>query len=64
MESWEVNGAILKKPITSMERDEKEGGNKVAVEIYKVFFKMITFIKINSSLLQPRKTTQKEEMHY
>lgn len=64
MESWEVNGAILKKPITSMERDEKEGGKKVAVEIYKVFLKVITFIKISSSLSQPRKTIQKEEMRY
>lgn len=63
MESWEVNGAILKKPITSMERDEKERG-KVAVEIYKVFLKVITFIKISSSLSQPRKTIQKEEMRY
>lgn len=64
MESWEVNGAILKKPITSMERDEKERGKKVAVEIYKVFRKVITFIKISSSLSQPRKTIQKEEMLY
>lgn len=57
-------GVIFKKPITSMERDEREGGNEVAVEIYKVFLKVITFIKINSSLSQPRKTKQKEEMHY
>lgn len=64
MESWEVNGAILKKPITSMERDEKERGKKVAVEIYKVFLKVITFIKISSSLSQHRKTIQKEEMRY
>lgn len=56
-------GAILKKPITSVERDER-GGNEVAVEIYKVFLKVITFIKINSSLSQSRKTTQKEEMGY
>ena len=56
-------GAILKKPITSVERDER-GGNEVAVEIYKVFLKVITFIKINSSLSQSRKTTQKEVMGY
>ena len=53
-------GVIFKKPITSMERDEREGGNEVAVEIYKVFLKVITFIKINSSLSQPRKTKQKD----
>lgn len=43
-------GVILKKPITSMERYEREGGNEVAVEIHKVFLKVITFIKIHSSL--------------
>lgn len=37
---------------------------EVAVEIHKVFLKVITFIKINSSLSQSRKTTQKEEMGY
>ena len=35
---------------------------EVAVEIHKVFLKVITFIKINSSLSQSRKTTQKENL--